>query len=114
MQVLSVARITSKAHEFYKKDEMDKRPPLCVLYDSAAPSTAPLLRTAADEKLYIPLDNDFRDAYPPTLGHRVGCQGGAPFGLKLLFSSTLMLISQSAWHNATSDRVQMRGFYLIW
>ena len=93
---------------------MDKRPPLCVLYDSAAPSTAPLLRTAADEKLYIPLDNDFRDAYPPTLGHRVGCQGGAPFGLKLLFSSTLMLISQSAWHNATSDRVQMRGFYLIW
>jgi hypothetical protein len=27
---------------------------------------APWLRTAADEKLYIPLDNDFRDTYPPT------------------------------------------------
>ena len=40
--------------------------PSSVLYDSAAPPMAPWLRTAADEKLYIPLDNDFRDTYPPT------------------------------------------------
>ena len=40
--------------------------PSSVLYDSAAPPMTPWLRTPADEKLYIPLNNDFLDTYPPT------------------------------------------------
>ena len=37
--------------------------PSSVLYDSAAPPMTPWLRTPADEKLYIPLDNDFCEGW---------------------------------------------------
>ena len=37
--------------------------PSSVLYDSAAPPMTPWLRTPADEKLYIPLDDDFCEGW---------------------------------------------------